>query len=112
MQLNGDLILNEYTAADSAIYDCIVCSSSGDALTFISAVKTQVKRSGSGLLALLETEFGSATEANQLAGYSLSTDARCFFFRRFKRLSVKTRFFTQETKWQFCSSVLHVTAYC
>ena len=68
MQVNGDLILNEYTAADSAIYDCIVCSSSGDALTFISAVKTQVKRSGSRLvLELLETEFGSATEANQLA---------------------------------------------
>ena len=48
VQQNGvDLILGEYTAADSVIYDCIVCSSSGDALTFITAVKTQVKRSGS-----------------------------------------------------------------
>ena len=60
----GDLLINEYASADSAIYDCIVCSSSGDALSFITAVKTQTKHSGSNLLTLLETEFGSSTEAN------------------------------------------------
>lgn len=54
-------------AAESAVYDCIVCLSSGDALTFITAMKTQSKHSGSALLALLESEFGSSTEANQLA---------------------------------------------
>ena len=50
LQTNGELLLSEYAAADNAIYDCIVCASSGDALTYITAVKSQIKRSGSNML--------------------------------------------------------------
>ena len=67
LNANGVDIINDNTSAESAVYDCIVCLSSSDALTFITAMKTQSKHSGSALLALLESEFGSSTEANQLA---------------------------------------------